>query len=237
MHKIKNALGELVIIVAGVLIALAIDQWNSDRLERAEEQAAIAQLLEDLRLDISAFDFRLDRVTQKEESLLRVRQDLASQETEDPANFLQDVIFGADFGWNQGGATRATYNDLLGAGNLGIIRDPEVRFRISRYYEYIAAEEPRMDERETASPGLSYQHVPRQRVEPTVDFLVEERAVEQGLSDDALRSIVDNVMKSSIGRLITAEINLARFIRGMTLDARKQAIKLLKRLEAYQGVL
>ena len=30
MHKIKNALGELVIIVAGVLIALAIDQWNSD---------------------------------------------------------------------------------------------------------------------------------------------------------------------------------------------------------------
>ena len=98
-------------------------------------------------------------------------------------------------------------------------------------------EEARMDERETAYPGLAYQHVPRQRVEPTVDFLVEERAVEQGLSDDALRSIVDNVMKSSIGRHITAEINLARFIRGMTLDARKQAIKLLKRLEAYQGVL
>ncbi len=30
------AVGELLIVVAGVLVALAIDQWNDQRLERQE---------------------------------------------------------------------------------------------------------------------------------------------------------------------------------------------------------
>ena len=94
-----------------------------------------------------------------------------------------------------------------------------------------------MDERETAYPGLSYQLVPRQRVEPAVDLVVEERTLEQGLSEDALRSIVDDVVKSSIGRHVTAEINLARFIRSITLDSKKQVFKLVEALEAYQRAL
>ena len=229
------AIGELFIVVAGVLIALAIGQWNTDRLERAEEKAVVARLLDDLRLDVSSFDFRLDHVIQKEESLLRVRQVLAKQRTEEPARFLKDVISGADFGWNQGGANRATYNYLLGAGKVSIIRDSELRLLISTYYEYIAGEKPRMDERETAYPGLSYQLVPRQRVEPSaVDVLVEERTLEQGLSEDALSSIVDDVVNSFIGRHVTAEINLARFIRSITLDSKKQVLKVLEALEAYQ---
>jgi hypothetical protein len=232
------AIGELFIVVAGVLIALAIDQWNTDRLERADEKTVVARLLDDLRLDVSSFDFRLDHVIQKEDSLLRVRQVLAKQRTEEPAQFLEDVISGADFGWNQGGANRATYNDLVGAGKVSIIRDSEIRLLISTYYEYIAGEKPRMDERETAYPGLSYQLVPRQRVEPaTVDVLVEERILEQGLSEDALRSIVDDVVKSSIGRHVTAEINLARFILSITLDSKKRALELLEALEAYQRAL
>ena len=231
------AIGELFIVVAGVLIALAIDQWNTDRLERADEKAVVARLLDDLRLDVSSFDFRLDHVIQKEDSLLRVRQVLAKQRTEEPARFLEDVISGADFGWNQGGANRATYNDLVGAGKVSIIRDSEIRLLISTYYEYIAGEKPRMDERETAYPGLSYQLVPRQGVGPTIDFLVEESALEQGLLEDALRSIVDDVLKSPIGLHVTAEINLARFIRSITLDSKKRAFELLEALEAYQRAL
>jgi len=64
------AIGELFIVVAGVLIALAIGQWNTDRLERADEKAVVARLLKDLRSDVSFFDFRLDHVIQKEDSLL-----------------------------------------------------------------------------------------------------------------------------------------------------------------------
>lgn len=41
-------LAELILIVAGVLIALAVDAWNDDRLEARNERLYVQQLLEDL---------------------------------------------------------------------------------------------------------------------------------------------------------------------------------------------
>ncbi len=43
------AIGELIIVVAGVLIALAVDQWNSDRMARVEEGEIIEQLISSLK--------------------------------------------------------------------------------------------------------------------------------------------------------------------------------------------
>ena len=53
LHRLDwpYAVGELIIVVAGVLIALAVDQWNSDRLERVEEVEIIEQLISDLNID------------------------------------------------------------------------------------------------------------------------------------------------------------------------------------------
>ena len=80
--------------------------------------------------------------------------------------------------------------------------------------DYVAGEIPRMDERETAYPGLSYQLVPRLRVDPSTDFLVEERSLEQGLSKVGLQMIVENVLNSPINLHITAEINHHVWHRG-----------------------
>jgi hypothetical protein len=231
------AIGELFIVVVGVLIALAIDQWNSDRLERQEEAIAVASLLDELRLDINFFDSRLEGINAKEEALLRVRRALVNQRVDTPQQFLEDVILGANFGWNQGGANRETYNDLLGAGKLNIIDDSKLRLRIATYYDYVAGSSPRMDERETAYPGLSYQLVPRQRVDLSAEALAVERGLEQGLLDEELRLIVANVMNSPINQHITAEINLGRFINRITLDCRQQAQTLLNELESYHQSL
>ena len=68
-----SAIGELFVIVVGVLIALAIDQWNADRLERLEEVDAISRILVDLQTDLVDFAFRLESVSAKEQSLMRIR--------------------------------------------------------------------------------------------------------------------------------------------------------------------
>ena len=230
------AVGELLIVIAGVLIALAIGEWNSARLERHEERAAVARILQDLAQDVADFDFKLDRLAAKEESLLRVRDVLMLGAVGDPAGFLQDVIIGADFGWNQGGAMAAAYTDLLGAGRLGIIRNADVRLSVSRYYEYLAGELPRMDERETAYPQLSYALVPRQYQDPE-PFLVEERILERGLTQGEMEAIAAAVLRSDLGNYVIAEINLARFIRGITVDSKDRALELIERLEAYRQSL
>ena len=148
------------IVVVGVLIALGIDQWNDDRLERLEEIDAIARLLADVKRDLQEFDFRLKAVARKEESLIRVIDALNGDTGIDPPTFLNDVISGADFGWNQGLARRATYDNLLGSGKLAIIEDSNIRSLIADYYRYYQDSHNRIDERETEYPALSYQLVP-----------------------------------------------------------------------------
>ena len=55
------AVGELLIVVIGVLIALAIDQWNGERLERLQEVDSVSRLIVDLETDLEDIHFRLHR--------------------------------------------------------------------------------------------------------------------------------------------------------------------------------
>ena len=145
-------------------------------------------------------------------------------------SFFNDIIIGADFGWNQGIAQRSAYDDLLGSGKIGIIKNPDLRFNISNYYRNYEGQHIRIDERETAYPNLSYQLIPRN----IIDQGGSEMEVELGITDEQLRELAELVYDSPIRNHITAEINLARFIRGITIDIQSQAMNLKKQLEEYQ---
>jgi hypothetical protein len=62
------AIGELLIVVVGVLIALAINVWNNERLERAQERDFIRRLLSDIEEDQRRFEFQLRAIDPKEDS-------------------------------------------------------------------------------------------------------------------------------------------------------------------------
>jgi hypothetical protein len=48
---LKYALGEIVLVVIGILIALQINDWNEDRLDRELEREYLVSMLSDLRED------------------------------------------------------------------------------------------------------------------------------------------------------------------------------------------
>lgn len=169
-------------------------------------------------------------VYDKDASLLRLRTSLSNGGPTDAAEFLRDIINGANFGWHQGKATRTTFDDLLGSGRLRIIADPGVRTVIAAYYELNSESEIRMDERESAFPNISYQLVPRRA--PTGDSAPE---LEPGLGNETLDQLVEVAQQSPVGRYVIAEINLARFIRGMTTELQTHASDLVARLKNYQA--
>ena len=55
-HKIgqylKYAIGETILIVVGILIALQIDNWNENRKEKADVKTHLQNLIADLKSDI-----------------------------------------------------------------------------------------------------------------------------------------------------------------------------------------
>ncbi len=230
----SNAIGELFIVIIGVLIALAIGEWNSERLAKAEESDTLSRLISDIEVDLQQYDHRLTSIDQKEESLLRVSSALANGGPQDVTQFLKDIIIGANYGWNQGSAQRATFNDLLASGGLRVISDPDIRALILAYYEEYATEHARIDERETAYSHITYQLVPRAETTAT-RFGAAEGGVEVGLSDKYRKDRVKAAKDSSLVNHVLAEINLARFIRGVTTALQLKARGLISRLNEYQA--
>jgi len=51
-NYLKYAMGEIILVVVGILIALSINNWNEDRKSEAKKQDYYVQLLDDLNNDI-----------------------------------------------------------------------------------------------------------------------------------------------------------------------------------------
>ena len=129
-------LAELVVIVLGVLIALWVDNLNAERLERQQEQAYLNGVLQDLGSDSAALDFRNElarRGLHAADQLLDLRDNSGSTA---PADSLSVWLFRVAFVDNFT-AQDHTYREILGAGGLSLIRDPEIRRGISDYYRSI----------------------------------------------------------------------------------------------------
>jgi hypothetical protein len=229
-------LGELVIVVAGVLIALAVNQWNSDRLDRLEEHEIIERLISDLNWDRNALESQFRSLERKEASLVRVRAVLttANVPPRDQVEFLRDIVIGANYGWNQEQARRTTFNELLAAGKFGLIRDAQLRVKIAEYYKRDTNYHQRIDERETDYPHISFQLVPR--INEGVGGGDVDVVVLESKSAD-LEQIVDDIFSSPLRNHVTAELNLARFIRYAGGRLQKSCTDLLDELEAYRETI
>jgi hypothetical protein len=230
------AIGELAIVTIGILVAIAIDQWNTNRLERAEESIYLSRIIGDIGQDVELLSSRLLALKQKEASLARVAEQLASGLIADNEQFLKDVVVGANFGWNQGRANRATYDDLIGSGKFGLISDQEIRLKIAHYYKEFDEGDRRIEERETDYPDATYELVPRATTVKE-DGVVWERDVQESLSPPQIEQIVQSVAGSDLASLAVAEANFGRFLRGITLNQLNLAESLQHSLGAFRETI
>jgi hypothetical protein len=219
------AIGELLIVTAGVLIALGANQWNIDRLDRAEEVLIIERLISDLESDLGNLGEASNGLEEKRESLQRIYSILVSPnpKPDDPAEFLGDIIVGANYGWNQPVARRITFDELLSSGKFRLIRKPKLREMIAAYYSADQDAHNRIEERETDFPKLSYQLVRRgSELELIPNFTMLEA-----------KQMTARVVDAALLNHVTAELNFARFADTMFDDLIRERNKLYGELEAY----
>jgi hypothetical protein len=222
------ALGELVIVTAGVLIALAIGQWNSDRIDRIEEITILDRLLRDVQSDLGDIAFGQRLVPEKLASLYRVYSIVSNPEAEidDPASFLEDIIDGAAYGWVQGDLGSDVFDELLSTGKFSLISDQELQSKVAEYYAQQNRELERIAERETAYPALSYQLAPRKM----------ETSLDRELAENRLEELALNARASDLQGPVIAEINFARFVLLMFERQEQRAHELESEITAYLEV-
>ncbi len=220
-------IGELVIVVAGVMIALGFEQWNSERLDRVEEVEIIERVIADLRVDLDGIAFGIDSISEKEDALRRISSSVSTP-TRPPVDlipFLQDVVASASYGWNQYTARRTTFDEVLASGRFGLIRDTATRVRIADYYDSCLNRDDRIEERETDYSNLSYRLVPR----------ITEFELARDLSDGQLEKLVDLVLSSPLPGAVVGELNFTRFLLAQFTNWRDSCLELIEELELYRS--
>ena len=133
--KVRRAAGEFVIIVTGVLTALALDGWNSARQDREREKQYLTSLQADLETQVDRFNSWLTRFDQRAAVAEQLWQVVT---TSTPPTVSREDLHGA---FVSGGTyhpprlySDATYQDLITTGNLHLIRDQKLKAGILNYH-------------------------------------------------------------------------------------------------------
>lgn len=129
-------LGEFIVIVVGVLMALWVDELREARYNAALEIEYAESFVTDLEADLAQFDETEAWMRRSEAAAAIV---LALYDGSPPTENLADLVMAVETaGWQHWPVIpRNTIDDLRSTGNLRLIRDRALRRAIAAYYTII----------------------------------------------------------------------------------------------------
>jgi hypothetical protein len=128
---------EFLIIVAGVMVALATDRWTGSLDDRIKERTHLEQLLADFRGNQEIARGSASYTTALGKSATAVLEAIkGTPDRNRGVPFPVDVELS---GWNHAPHYLSeAWQDLLSTGDVRLIRNPELRSEIARFYQSAA---------------------------------------------------------------------------------------------------
>ena len=126
MKYLKYAIGEIILVVLGILIALQINNWNERRKETIQEKVVLNTLLTNLNLARTQSQFLISQENLLKERLIRIL-DLKPPKKDIQIQSIPDSIFKhAVWDLHSDQPTLNSYFNLKSTNQLGIIKNKEI---------------------------------------------------------------------------------------------------------------
>lgn len=128
------AMLDFLIVVSGVFVGIEVANLNQARQDRQEERRYYGQLLVDLRRDLETFS-RAERLADRYDEAAQLVIDRLGGEAPSQTSLgrMATAIHYAGF-VHIPYASRGTYDELVSTGNLGLLRNSELKSEIANYY-------------------------------------------------------------------------------------------------------
>jgi len=132
---------DFVIVVAGILIAFQITEWNEARRERIRERDYFVRIAAELDRSIESINRSIDRSHEREEYGRFLIRSVSDPEVvrADPGRFVKAV---GHAGFTLSPAIRGhAFDEIKASGDLGIFRDKALVFDLSEFYTDVLVRE------------------------------------------------------------------------------------------------
>ncbi|MFP4845278.1 DUF6090 family protein [Winogradskyella sp. PE311] len=143
----KYAIGEIILVVIGILIALQINNWNETRLEGIQEQITLANLNEEFQdnlKDLDSINLDLLKVMNKMELLFSMFKE---ENSTDNIKSL-DSIIGSILTSPTWKPSEFVLNDLKSSGGLSKLKSSKLKkllFQWTRFFNQMKETEEQME--------------------------------------------------------------------------------------------
>jgi hypothetical protein len=132
----KYAIGEIVLVVIGILIALSINNWNEQRKMNSQEQ----ELLEGLKIEFTANLKRLDKVLQLHKNSIESANEIMTYFNEDisgiPEAKFDSLLFHIQNVWTFN-PRKGLLNSVITSGQINLISNVELKTQLASFEDMV----------------------------------------------------------------------------------------------------
>jgi len=133
---LKYALGEIFLVMIGILLALQVNNWNEDRKNRIEEQSLYNSLIESLESDLEDVNDKLPIVNKAIDaqkifmtnSFDTIKKDYTISE-------IQDLLFALSESSRSFFPNYGLYNKISNNNQIDLIQSNDLQMKIIELYE------------------------------------------------------------------------------------------------------
>jgi hypothetical protein len=122
---VKYAIGEIILVMIGILLALQVNNWNQNRIEQSEENEVIAKLHKDFKENKKVLkDFLIDikSMRNSEETLMR----LIGATKEELYKHNLDSLFYVTFSASEFAFADNTIKNTMHSGKLNLLKNEKI---------------------------------------------------------------------------------------------------------------
>ena len=119
------AIGEIILVMIGILLALQVNNWNIKRIEKQTEIKFLKGLKNDLQADLKNLKLFIDDKIAKENSAATLLK-YSSPQNPNEIRKLDSTIWQV-FKWNEFHPSSNTLDEIIGSGSLSLIENDTLK--------------------------------------------------------------------------------------------------------------
>lgn len=130
------AIGEIALVMIGILLALQVNSWNDHRTNRQKSKEFHQRMIDDLELIINSSKGEISRATDVMESLSGAVDILESRNLNDSTESILDFALLNYYQMVRLNTELSSYEEMKSSGQIGLIRNTDLRNKINRYVTF-----------------------------------------------------------------------------------------------------
>ena len=165
LKYLKYAIGEIALVMIGILLALQVNNWNDERKAKIETEAIrqsnLQEIYHDLQKDIISIDNIIDHLKRQKEASAYLLVIIESEEkyVSDSLKFIENQFISTES--IAVDRTKNTWDNLNSSGQLLSLKEDSLNTKLFEYYKFYDSriknfnelpKEARLDLRKSSGP-------------------------------------------------------------------------------------